>query len=209
MKKDRIYWSKIAIKALRISLDHHQNQVDKSGMTYFWHPLRVSNSLKGWKLQIVALLHDILEDGYYTIKDFEKYGYLSKSVVNEIGDEYRYCSIKYIEHLNDAFVIELLKSNLTIDYESAKKIKIDVRYLNEHGINDDEIIDAIISMSKKVGEDYDDYLKRVRDNDIARIVKLRDIDDNTSIERTSYLSEDKVLKMTKKYNKAVRFLRDI
>jgi (p)ppGpp synthase/HD superfamily hydrolase len=59
--------------AIALASDVHKNQVDKAGVTYILHPLAVmqratdyyvSNS-DGWKLeevQIVAVLHDALED---------------------------------------------------------------------------------------------------------------------------------------------------
>lgn len=147
---DRIEWSSMCIIAFQIAMKHHSEQIDKSGMTYFWHPLRVANSLKGWKLQTIAILHDILED-----------------------------------------------TSETVDT------------LYEAGITDKEVLDAIVAITKTKEENYKDYLKRVKNNPLARLVKLADINDNTSVERLSYLPIHKVLKMIFKYWTAMRFLRDI
>lgn len=147
---DRIEWSSMCIIAFQIAMKHHKEQIDKSGMTYFWHPLRVANSLKGWKLQTIAILHDILEDTPETVDS-----------------------------------------------------------LYEAGITDKEVLDAIVAITKTKDETYKDYLKRVKNNPLARLVKLADINDNTSVERLSYLPIHKVLKMIFKYWTAMRYLRDI
>lgn len=61
--KNRLEWSATCLKAFQIMMAVHSHKKDKSGMTYFWHPLRVANSMKGWQLQTIALLHDVIEDG--------------------------------------------------------------------------------------------------------------------------------------------------
>ena len=70
--RNRLEWSEICLRAFQIMMAVHSDKKDKSGMTYFWHPLRVANGLKGWKLQTIGLLHDVIEDGkdmeYNTLK---------------------------------------------------------------------------------------------------------------------------------------------
>ena len=57
-------------KALAMAMEVHQGQVDKSGEPYLKHVLRVAMSFEKEELQIVGLLHDVLEDGdRYTIRD--------------------------------------------------------------------------------------------------------------------------------------------
>ena len=147
---DRIEWSAMCVIAFQIAMKHHSKQIDKSGMTYFWHPLRVANSLKGWQLQTIAILHDILEDSDETVES-----------------------------------------------------------LGAQGITDQEVLDALVAITKLKKESYKSYLKRVKANPLARRVKLADINDNMSVERLSHLPIHKVMKMTHKYWTAMRFLRDI
>lgn len=49
-------------KALHIATDAHIYQVDKAGMPYILHPIRVANRCSTDDERIVALLHDTIED---------------------------------------------------------------------------------------------------------------------------------------------------
>lgn len=49
-------------KALQIATDAHLYQVDKAGVPYISHPIRVSNRCSTDDERIVALLHDTIED---------------------------------------------------------------------------------------------------------------------------------------------------
>lgn len=49
-------------KALQIATDAHLYQVDKAGVPYIFHPIRVSNRCSTDDERIVALLHDTIED---------------------------------------------------------------------------------------------------------------------------------------------------
>lgn len=49
-------------KALQIATDAHIHQVDKGGMPYILHPIRVANKCKTNEERMVALLHDAIED---------------------------------------------------------------------------------------------------------------------------------------------------
>jgi len=52
--------------ALEFMAEQHEGQLDKSGEPYTWHPIRVALAVRaaGWSVdhQVVALLHDVLED---------------------------------------------------------------------------------------------------------------------------------------------------
>jgi (p)ppGpp synthase/HD superfamily hydrolase len=60
--------------ALQIALDAHKNQIDKAGMSYILHPLRVMMRQTSIKHMIVAVLHDVVEDSEYTIEDLRSKG---------------------------------------------------------------------------------------------------------------------------------------
>lgn len=58
----------------------HINQVDKGGMPYILHPLRVMNSVEGDELKQIAVMHDIIEDTPYTADDLRAEGFSERVV---------------------------------------------------------------------------------------------------------------------------------
>ncbi|MFA5830111.1 MAG: GTP pyrophosphokinase [Candidatus Gracilibacteria bacterium] len=62
-------------KAIQIALKAHEKQVDKGGHTYVLHPLRVMVQMPTEELQIIAVLHDVVEDSNYTFEDLVKEGF--------------------------------------------------------------------------------------------------------------------------------------
>lgn len=61
-----------------------------------------------------------------------------------------------------------------------------------------EIVDAVMAITKRDGQPYDDYLKQVDANPLAKLVKIQDIKHN--------LSDQPTEKQIMKYNIALRFL---
>lgn len=141
-----IDWSELYVLALRIAIQAHDGQKDKSGREYIQHPIRVAERCKGTKEKIVALLHDTIEDTDVTAK-----------------------------------------------------------YLLEQGFPD-EIVTAVLSVSKKEGENYEDYVKRAAKNPIGSIVKMADLEDNMDIRRLREITE-KDVKRLKKYLSAWQYLK--
>lgn len=68
-----------------------------------------------------------------------------------------------------------------------------------------KIIDAVIAITKIKGETYSDYLARVKNNELARIVKLADLTHNMDITRLHNPTE-KDYKRVEKYKKAYEYL---
>jgi (p)ppGpp synthase/HD superfamily hydrolase len=62
---------------IQFALDAHRGQVDRYGQPFIVHPLRLMLSLPLHDLdaQIVALLHDVVEDTPYTLDDLRQRGY--------------------------------------------------------------------------------------------------------------------------------------
>lgn len=56
-------------RAIDVAVDAHAGQTDKAGETYIRHPLRVMRSMDSETERIVAVLHDVVEDGDYTSED--------------------------------------------------------------------------------------------------------------------------------------------
>ena len=50
-------------RAIEIAVEAHRNQSDKAGAPYILHPLRVMMSVDTEEERIVAVLHDVVEDG--------------------------------------------------------------------------------------------------------------------------------------------------
>jgi len=69
----------------------------------------------------------------------------------------------------------------------------------------DYIVKALDCITKRKGEAYDDYLLRVKNNDIAKMVKLADLSHNMDMSRLPSVT-DKDLERLKKYEYAVSVL---
>ena len=64
-----------------------------------------------------------------------------------------------------------------------------------------QVLKAIDCLTKRDGEDYDEYLSRCKSNPIASKVKIADLEDNMDIKRFNVLKE-KDLKRLNKYLRA-------
>ncbi|MEI4194411.1 phosphohydrolase [Roseovarius sp. E0-M6] len=53
-------------RAIEIATAAHRGQTDKAGKPYILHPLRVMLACEGETTQIVAVLHDVIEDTDWT-----------------------------------------------------------------------------------------------------------------------------------------------
>jgi (p)ppGpp synthase/HD superfamily hydrolase len=111
-------------KALQIAAQAHEGQKDKEGLPYILHPLRAMMSLKGEEAQIVAVLHDVIEDTSVTADDLRQAGFSEK------------------------------------------------------------IVAAVLCVTHRKDEPYADYVVRCKGNEIARRVKLADLEDNSRLDRT-------------------------
>lgn len=69
--------------AIRLALDKHHGQTDKSGAPYILHPLRVMAGMQTETERIVAILHDVVEDSDVTLDDLRGMGY-SEEIVTAI-----------------------------------------------------------------------------------------------------------------------------
>jgi len=70
--------------AFHICLDAHKDQKDKGGKPYILHPIHLSTKFEDETLKIIALLHDVIEDSNYTLKELALSGY-SKEVINALN----------------------------------------------------------------------------------------------------------------------------
>lgn len=135
-------------KAISLALRAHEGQEDKGGAAYILHPLRVALRFTDPRFQIVAILHDVIEDTSTTAEDLCAAGF-------------------------DAMLVE-----------------------------------AIVALSKRVGETYDQFIARIANNDLARQVKIADLEDNMNITRLPYLTELDIARLNK-YKRSHAYLTAI
>lgn len=131
--------------AVALAARVHRDHRDKAGQPYILHPLRVMLRQHDEAAQIVAVLHDVLEDSEITADDLRTEGYT------------------------------------------------------------EEVILALETLTKRKGEDYDDFIERVATSPLARRVKLADLEDNMNVYRLTKVSGND-LDRIKKYHTAWRRL---
>lgn len=114
--------------------------------------------------------------------------------------------VDYIKHP------ETVASFVTTDEEKAVAYLHDVIEdtavtlddLKDNGFSE-KVITAIDILTKKRGQDYQTYLKAVRENELARVVKLADLRHNSDLTRLNQVTQ-KDLNRCKKYQDAINYL---
>lgn len=76
--------------------------------------------------------------------------------------------------------------------------------LEEAGFSS-EIIKAVDLLTRKDGQSYKQYLKLVKTNELARVVKLADLKHNSDLSRLAQVTQNDI-KRLKKYQDAIIFL---
>ena len=76
--------------------------------------------------------------------------------------------------------------------------------LREYGFSEG-ILKAVDVITKKKGQDYQTYLNSVKENKLARVVKLADFRHNSDLTRLINITE-KDIERKEKYQKAIDFL---
>lgn len=69
----------------------------------------------------------------------------------------------------------------------------------------DEILEAVLSVTKREGEDYIDFVRRAKRNPIGRAVKIADIRNNMDLSRLSVVTNKDMMRMGK-YQAALEIL---
>ena len=113
----------------------------------------------------------------------------------------------YIEHLE--FVVEHLDDStdemraVAWLHDSVEDTAISIDEIQEQFGN--VIANAILAISKRKDEDYQDYLIRGKQNALARSVKLADLQHNADLSRLPRIKEEDILRK-EKYLAAMAFL---
>ena len=135
-------------KALAIAIEAHRGQRDRCGAPYITHPLRVMHRLTSTDQQIVAILHDVVEDTPWTFDDLRREGF------------------------------------------------------------PEPILEALDCLTKREREPYEDFVRRSVGNELARAVKLADLEDNMDPRRSPASSQQEIDRHAK-YVRAWRFLKGL
>ena len=140
-------YTELTKKALKLCFEAHKNQYDKSDMPYVFHPFHLAEQMTTEETTVVALLHDLVEDTDYTIKDLTEIGFPKA------------------------------------------------------------ITDAIQLMTHGEGVDYFAYVAAIKENPIAKAVKIADLTHNSDLTRLDEVTE-KALSRREKYQKALKMLTE-
>ena len=65
--------------AIMLAVTAHACQIDKSGVPFIWHPIRVAQKLSAGD-HVVALLHDVVEDSEFTFENLLSLGISCEAV---------------------------------------------------------------------------------------------------------------------------------
>ena len=71
-------------RAIEIAARAHAGQLDKAGMPYILHPLRVMLKVTTPEQRIAAVLHDVVEDTPVTLQDLKAAGF-SQAVLDAVA----------------------------------------------------------------------------------------------------------------------------
>ena len=140
-------YTELTKKALKLCYAAHRDQVDKSGMPYVFHPLHLAEQMDDEDSIVAALLHDVVEDTEYTLRDLEALGFPP------------------------------------------------------------QVLEAVGMMTHDPAVPYLEYAAKLRDNPVARTVKLADLRHNSDLSRLDTVDE-KALRRVEKYKQAIRILEE-
>lgn len=68
-----------------------------------------------------------------------------------------------------------------------------------------EVVDGILSVTKRPGESYEEFVERAKQNPLGRVVKLHDLEDNLNVLRLDHFDAD----MAARYNKYLAARRSL
>ena len=105
-----------------------------------------------------------------------------------------------------------LAEQMTDEYTTVTALLHDVVEDTDYTLNDlkemgypDEVIQALSLLTHDDGSEYMDYVKRLKNNSIARAVKLADLKHNSDLSRYDTI-DNQAIKRTVKYQQAIEIL---
>ena len=141
-------------KTLELVLKVFDDKVDKGGLPYFNHLLKVYSGVSSYDEKIIALLHDIVEDTNISFSDLKEFGYSDKIIepltylTKKKGEYYP----DYIDRIINSGNIHALNVKL-----ADLKHNMDITRIKNPSINDYERISkryepAYIKIKNKIDE---------------------------------------------------------
>ncbi|MET3558691.1 (p)ppGpp synthase/HD superfamily hydrolase [Streptococcus rupicaprae] len=114
--------------------------------------------------------------------------------------------VDYIKHPEAvaSFVVTDEEKAVAYLHDVLEDTEVTLEFLREHGFPQ-KILTAVDVLTKKKGQDYEDYLAVVKSNELARVVKLADLRHNSDLTRLSQVTQ-KDLNRCKKYQDAINYL---
>ena len=124
-----------------------------------------------------------------------------KDQVDKSGLPYVFHPFHLAEQMQDeATTITALLHDVVEDSDYTLQDLIDMGFPKE-------VTDAIALMTHDDAVPYLDYVRNLKDNPVARAVKLADLKHNSDLSRLDIIDE-KALKRVEKYHKAIRILTE-
>ena len=71
----------------------------------------------------------------------------------------------------------------------------------------EEVVEAVACLTHREGESYEEFVERLRDNALARRVKIADLEDNMNVLRIGQLGPNDLQRL-EKYHRAWRVLKE-
>ena len=123
-----------------------------------------------------------------------------KGQKDKAGEDYSHHPFRVAEKCQSisAKVVALL-------HDTIEDTEVTVDTLQSEGFSQ-EIIDGVLSVTKREGESYEDFVRRAAENPLGREVKIADLEDNMDIRRLKEITDDDVARL-KEYLRAWQYLR--
>jgi len=107
----------------------------------------------------------------------------------------------------EEFILHVLRVMMSMDSEDERisavlhdiveKSNCTLEELKEQGFSN-KIINTVDALSKRKGEDYSDYIKRVKKDPVAVKVKIADLEDNMDIRNIKDITSIDIEKMNRR-----------
>ena len=122
-----------------------------------------------------------------------------KGQKDKAGHDYILHPIRVSERCDDprAKIVALL-------HDTIEDTDVTAVYLREEGFTE-EIVEAVLAVTRSEGENYDDYVRRAAQNELGRMVKRADLEDNMDIRRLPELT-DRDVERLRKYLRAWQYI---
>ena len=122
-----------------------------------------------------------------------------KGQKDKAGHDYILHPIRVSERCDDprAKIVALL-------HDTIEATDVPADYLREEGFTE-EIVEALLAVTHSEGEEYDDYVRRAAQNELGRMVKRADLEDNMDIRRLPELT-DRDVERLRKYLRAWQYI---